>query len=205
MRILVADDDPVQRAVAAKALNGWGYAPTLVHDGTEAMEILASEPEPLVALLDWMMPGLQGVEICRRVRARPAAGPRYLILLTSRDHADDIVEGLRAGADDYVRKPFHPAELRARLTNGVRLLALQERLEDRVRKLERALEDVRRLRKLLPICSYCKRVRNDQNYWTQVEAYLGEHLDLRFSHGICPSCYDGVVKEELDKLTPDES
>ncbi|MGF1511573.1 MAG: response regulator transcription factor [Myxococcota bacterium] len=202
MRILVADDDRAQRAVTGRALEAWGFSPTLVEDGTKALEVLEHEPRSMVALLDWMMPGLHGIDVCRELRTKPTAAPRYLILLTSRDAPDDVVNGLRAGADDYVRKPFHREELQARLTNGVRILELQDKLEERVRALEGALRDVQQLRRLLPICSYCKRVRNDQNYWTQVEAYLTEHLDLRFSHGICPSCYEDVASRELEKLGP---
>ena len=200
VRVLVADDDPVQRSVTSRWLETRGIEADIVADGDEAWKVLSSHDGPMLAVLDWMMPGIQGVELCRRVREETPDAQRFLILLTSRNHQEDIVSGLRAGADDYVLKPFYSAELEARFQNGLRLLQLRSKLEDRVRELQAALEDVRQLRGLLPICSYCKRVRNDDNYWTQVEAYLSERLDVRFSHGICPSCYDNVVKKEIDRV-----
>lgn len=202
MHVLVADDDPVQRALTARWLEEWGYVPHVESTGEGAWDALSATTEPCVAILDWMMPGLDGIEICRRVR-QIHTQPRYLLLVTAKNSQDEIVEGLKAGADDYVLKPFHPAELQARLQNGIRLMDLQRSLSNRVAELEQALADNRRLRKLVPICSYCKSIRSDQDYWTRLEKYLGENLDMKFSHGICPSCFDTVFEEELQRLEPD--
>jgi YesN/AraC family two-component response regulator len=108
------------------------------------------------------------------------------------------VTALEAGADDYVVKPFDQAELRARLQVGVRVLQLQTELADRVSELETALTNIRVLHGLLPICSYCKNVRDDQNYWQRVESYVESHADVQFSHSICPDCYETEVKPHLD-------
>ena len=118
----------------------------------------------------------------------------YLILLTSRDSRADVVAGLNAGADDYLVKPFDPDELRARLQVGVRVLRLQERLADRVAELETAVSTVKRLQGLIPICSYCKRIRSEGNDWEQLESYISEHSDAQFSHGICPPCLDAALR-----------
>jgi response regulator RpfG family c-di-GMP phosphodiesterase len=118
------------------------------------------------------------------------------MLLTSRTRMQDVVAGLKAGADDYLTKPVDREELEARLSVASRVVQLQQRLADRVVELEEALSRVRQLQGLLPICAYCKRIRDDQNYWNQVETYIAEHLDVRFSHGICPSCLETVLKEE---------
>jgi response regulator RpfG family c-di-GMP phosphodiesterase len=126
--------------------------------------------------------------------------PTYVVLLTSRDASADIVAGLRAGADDYVTKPPHEDELLARVHVGVRVVQLQQALADRVSRLEDALSSVKQLQGLLPICSYCKRIRDDQNYWQQVESYFGAHTDVQFSHSYCPDCYDRHVKPQLDEL-----
>jgi CheY-like chemotaxis protein len=153
-----------------------------------------------LALLDWLMPGLDGPEICRRVRAEPDLQSHYLILLTARNRREDVITGLTAGADDYVAKPFDREELRLRLRAGQRILDLQANLAERVVELEDALARVQQLQKILPICSYCKKIRNDRDYWEQVEAYISSHVDVHFSHGICPECYETKVKPELAKL-----
>jgi DNA-binding response OmpR family regulator len=200
MQILVADDDPVQRKVTVRWLEQWGHAPRVEATGEAAWHALQDISGPCVAILDWMMPGMDGPEVCKRVRGATDMDPRYLLLVTAKNAQDDVVRGLEAGADDYVQKPFHPAELRARMETGIRLMDLQQRLAERVAELEAALADNRRLRRLIPICAYCKRIRSDEDYWTQLEKYLGRNLDLRFSHGICPSCYDDVFERELGEL-----
>ncbi len=121
----------------------------------------------------------------------------YMILVTARESRGDVIAGLDAGADDYVIKPFDADELRARVAVGVRVLSLQESLAERVAELQSALTNVKQLRGLLPICSYCKRIRGDDQYWQQVEGYIAEHSDAQFSHGICPACYK-TVSDELD-------
>jgi response regulator RpfG family c-di-GMP phosphodiesterase len=119
----------------------------------------------------------------------------YLMLLTSLESKDRLVAGLEAGADDYLIKPFDPEELRARINVGVRVLSLQERLSERVKELQDALSNVKQLHGLLPICSYCKRIRGDDQYWTQVESYIAERSDAQFSHGICPPCASELERE----------
>lgn len=199
MRVLIADDDPVSRRVLEAFLTRWGYEVRRAETGAEALEMLSANDAPRLAILDWMMPGLDGVEVCRRLRAAGSPLPLYLIVLTAKGNSEDVVEGLGAGADDYVTKPFNREELRARVAVGERVLALQSKLSERVTELETALTKVRTLQGLLPICSYCKRIRNDQNYWQQVEHYIGDHSNAEFSHGICPDCYAMHVAPELKK------
>ncbi len=177
----------------------WGYETVVCEDGLQAAEALAAEQPPPVAILDWVMPGMDAPEICRRVRQRPeTASPIYLILLTSKSERDELVEGLEAGADECVSKPFDPASLRARTRVGFRIVELQQTLAARVSELEAALSQVKQLQGLLPICAYCKKVRDDGNYWHQVESYITDHTDAKFSHGICPDCLE-EVKRELDE------
>ena len=107
------------------------------------------------------------------------------------------MRGLEGGADDYIVKPFDLKELRARIRVGVRVLNLQSRLTERLQALEQALHQVTQLQGLLPICSYCKKIRNDQNYWQQVEEYVAAHADVQFSHGICPSCFENELVPQL--------
>jgi len=136
MRVLVADDDEIYRSLLAATLGRWGYEVTPVAGGEEALERLGMEGAPALAILDWMMPGLTGPEVCARLRA--GAGPRYtyVLLLTARHKMEDVVKGLEAGADDYLTKPFDTAELRARLRAAERILALQEKLVKSRQELE---------------------------------------------------------------------
>ena len=106
--------------------------------------------------------------------------------------------GLDAGADDYLAKPFDRNELRARVQVGVRVVELQRHLAEHIKELETALSQVKQLQGILPICSYCKKIRDDQNYWQRVESYISDHSEAEFSHSICPSCYEDVVKPELE-------
>ena len=196
-RILVADDDPVSLRVLQKALEKWGHQVMVARDGTQAWQALTGPESPQMAILDWMMPGMDGPTICRRARSVPSNTPPYLILLTARNDYDDVVSGLEAGANDYVTKPFHQAELRARVRVGFRVLELQGKLSDRVCELESALKQVKQLHGLLPICMYCKKIRNDGDYWQQVETYISDHTEAEFSHGICPECYEMHIKSQL--------
>jgi CheY-like chemotaxis protein len=195
--VLIAEDDAVSCLVLERTLRGWGHEVVVTQTGADAWEALQADGAPPLAILDWMMPGLEGPEVCRRVRALAKPVPTYIILLTARGRSDDVVAGLDSGADDYVTKPFDRHELRSRLRVGERILALQMGLADRVRDLESALGQVKELKGLLPICCYCKAVRDDRNYWHRVETYITAHSSARFSHGICPNCWKGVVEPEL--------
>jgi len=204
MRILIAEDEAVSRRLLQQTLQRWGFEAVVASDGLQAWDLLSAAEAPQLAILDWMMPGVDGLELCRRVRALDAQLPVYLMLLTSRSAREDIVAGLQAGADDYVVKPFHEAELRARVQVGVRVVQLQLSLADRVHDLEEALSRVKQLQGLLPICSYCKKIRDDRNYWQQVEQYVTDRTEARFTHGICPTCYERHIKPELDGLRGEE-
>jgi DNA-binding response OmpR family regulator len=199
MRALIADDDRVATTLLTSVLARCGLETTAVHDGVAAWTLLQAGPAPPLVVLDWVMPGLDGLELCRRIRRNPALAHTYIVLLTAREGRADLVTGLEAGADDYVVKPFDLDELRARVNVGIRVAALQERLADQVKELQETLSKVQTLSGLLPICSYCKRIRNDQDYWEQVDAYVTEHSSVRFSHGICPACLP-AVREELTKV-----
>ena len=203
MKILLAEDDPMYARLLERLLEG-EYEVGLAHDGVEAWEALQGENPPQLAVLDWLMPRMDGIEVCRRVRQRPEMAPTYMILLTSRDHIRDILTGFTAGADDYLVKPCDPEELRARVRVGRRVVELQSALQAHVAQLQQALTSVRQLQGLLPICAYCKRIRNDENYWEQLETYLSEHSEATFSHGICPNCYQSIMKPQIGSIRADK-
>ena len=127
-RVLVADDDSVMRCSVVALLAKWGYEPVIASNGDEAWKILQREGSPRLALLDWMMPGMNGPSVCRCVRTLKPVPYTYLILLTGRDSKEDMISGLEAGADDYLTKPFDSYELKARLRTGERILELQQEL-----------------------------------------------------------------------------
>jgi CheY-like chemotaxis protein len=200
MRILIAEDDATSRFLLQATLKQWNYEVTETSDGPEAWEKLQQEDAPQLAILDWMMPTMDGIEVCRRVRQNPAMQHIYIIMLTTKDDEEDVVEGLRAGANDYVTKPFKRRELEARIQVGVRVAQLQDELAQQVRILQEAMAREKRLQGLVPICSYCKKIRNDNNYWQQVERYIEDYADVAFSHSICPDCYTTKVQPELEEF-----
>jgi DNA-binding response OmpR family regulator len=189
VRALIADDDRVTATILASALRRWGFEVTLAHDGRTAWEHIVSH-RPQMIILDWMMPEIDGLDLCHRIRQEPGSAHAYVILLTSRDASADRVKGLDAGADDYVTKPFDREELRARIMVGKRVARIQSELGDRVSELQQALANVRQLEGLIPICSYCSRIRSDQDSWEQMESYVSAHSSATFSHGICPTCLE---------------
>jgi DNA-binding response OmpR family regulator len=198
MRILVAEDDAVTRRMTEATLARLGWDVETAPDGEAAWRVLSTstgDKAPDLLVLDWMMPGLDGIEICRKLRITPGFEFIYIILLTSRSEKEDLAMGLAAGANDYVTKPFHPIELEARVKVGQRMVKLQTALAARVRELEDALTHVKRLQGLLPICSYCKKIRNETNYWQQVDSYLTSHSDVSLTHSVCPDCFDRLMRE----------
>jgi response regulator RpfG family c-di-GMP phosphodiesterase len=153
-----------------------------------------------MAILDWLMPGVEGTGICRAMRARPSSAPLYIVLLTAHGRKEYLIAGLEAGADDFLAKPFNPGELKARIQVGIRIVGLQNALSGRLRELEAASGRIRTLQGLLPLCSYCKRIRDDRDYWHQVDQYIITHTDAQVSHGICPECYQREIEPELKAL-----
>lgn len=195
LRVLLADDDPALRYGLGVQLGRWGYDPIICADGTTAREVLHGDAPPQLAILDWSMPGADGLTLCREIRAIEALSTTYVIMLTAHDTVDDMVEGLSGGADEYIVKPFDWNVLRARLKIGARIASLQQSLAARVVELQNALTMVKQLSGLLPICSYCKKIRRDGNYWQQLETYLSEHSEAQFSHGVCPECFETARQE----------
>ena len=186
MKILAVEDDAVARAVLRQALLRLGHDVVEAKDGAEALSVLKKEPVRLI-VSDWMMPELDGLGLCRAVRNRLEADYVYFILLTSREaDVDNQREAIEAGVDDFLTKPLDVQEIWMRLRVAERIL--------------RYATEVRQLEAFLPICGYCKKVRDDQNYWQQIESYINERTGTDFSHSVCPDCYQRVVVPELEKL-----
>ncbi|MEZ5360216.1 MAG: response regulator [Candidatus Zixiibacteriota bacterium] len=202
MNILFAEDDAVSRKLVESYLNKWGHTAFLAEDGQQAIEIFDANPYIHLAILDWMMPNVDGVEVCRRLKKHPSQRCIYVVMLTAKAANEDIVQALDAGADDFMSKPFNQNELRARIAAGERIMNLETELVEYIEKLESALTQVKRLQGIIPICSWCKSIRTDKNFWTSFEEYLSDYGQHSFTHGICPDCmkkyYPDLVKAGAD-------
>jgi DNA-binding response OmpR family regulator len=195
MRVLTADDDAMLRHGLSVQLRHWGYDPIVCASGDEARTVLRSADPPQIAILDRTMPGIGGIELCAEIRADEALRSIYVMLLTGHDTRADMLHGLDGGADEYLTKPLDWELLRVRLKAGARIATLQRDLALRVAELQSALRNVKQLSGLLPMCSYCKRIRDDGDYWQQLETYLSHHSEAQFSHGVCPACLEQVLKD----------
>jgi len=192
--IVVADDDAVGRELVSRVLEKAGHATVTAPDGERAWELIQTV-KPALAVLDWDMPHLTGLDVLRRVKLTVDRTPPYVLLLTSRTEVRDRVRGLTVGADDYLTKPFEPAELVARVEVGLRVIQLQRSLAARVAELEEALTHVNRLEQLLPICARCKRIQSNEA-WHDLEGFLATSTGVRFSHGACPGCAAAWLEED---------
>jgi DNA-binding response OmpR family regulator len=189
-QLLLADDEEHSRRILCHYLTSWGYSVIEARDGLEAAAVFGSADAPALALIDWVMPGLDGIQLCEYIRKLTDRPYTYLILLTAKADKEEVAAGLESGADDYVAKPCDLSELRARIKVGERMVNLERTLARQVVTLRETLEHVRQLKELIPICAWCKRVRDDEDYWHSIEEYLHVETGTDFTHGICPHCLE---------------
>jgi len=205
MKILIAEDDFTSRTVLTAVLKKQDHEVTATVNGAEAWQALQQPDAPKLAILDWMMPEMDGLEVVRRVRALQTDRPPYIIMLTTKGEKADIIAGLEAGANDYLAKPFDPGELRARIEVGRRMVEIQAALASKIAELRQALDQIKTLRGIVPICANCKKIRDDQGYWNQVEVYVRDHTEAEFSHSICPDCVKELYPEFVHDKTKNDS
>lgn len=201
VRILIAEDDAATRKLLATYAVKWGYVAEPVCDGTQAWEVLQQPDPPRLLLLDWMMPGIDGLSLCKKIRALPEGSLFHIILLTARTSEQDLIEGFGAGADDYIRKDFNRDELRARINVGARIMRLQTALARKVADLENALAHIKTLQGILPICMHCHKIRNDEEIWQRLEEYISSHTTAMLSHCLCPDCFQKYYGEFISHET----
>jgi DNA-binding response OmpR family regulator len=181
MKILIAEDDPVAMKILRRALETLGHEVVAAATGTEAWEEFDRNPVRLV-VSDWYMPGLDGLELCRKIRGRSKTAYTYFILLTSQETgAENYDLASEAGVDDFLTKPLDRPTIRMRLRVAERILSFTS--------------EIRQLKDMIPICSYCRKIRNDENYWQMVETYINEQTGSNFTHGICPTCHEALLAE----------
>jgi CheY-like chemotaxis protein len=188
--IIVVEDEPITRMRLLNILEGQGHPVRVYSNGREAWEAFDQSPARVV-ISDWLMPEMNGPELCRRIRERPETDYTYFIIITGeRINEADYEDAITAGTDDFLIKPITRASLWRRLRVAKRLLGFTKQ--------------IRQLEELIPICMYCKQVRDDPNYWRSLEEYVHCRTGSRFTHGVCPSCYDGAAREmnaQLNALT----
>ncbi len=185
MKILTTDDDEVARKVLTRTLKVLGHEVVETKDGHEAWAEYRLHHFNLI-VSDWLMPGMDGIELTKLVRSENRQKYTYIIMLTSLEGKGRYLEGMEAGADDFINKPFDKETLAARLRVAERILNLQA--------------EVKQLEGLLPICAYCKKIKDDGNQWQHMESYISRRTEANFSHGICPECYEKHMLPQLQML-----
>ncbi|MCP4693030.1 MAG: response regulator [Desulfobacterales bacterium] len=179
--ILIVDDNPQNLQFIGNLLSKNGYEPAVTMNGSQALDFLGHEKAELI-LLDIMMPEIDGYEVCKKIKANNALQDIPVIFLTAKTETDDLVKGFDAGAVDYVTKPFNSAELLARIKTHI--------------ELKRAREELKTLRGYIPICAKCKKIRDDEGFWSQIEQYIENHTEAMFSHGLCPGCTEELYGDQ---------
>ena len=182
--VLVVDDNPENVRLLAGILEGHGYEVSACLEGEGALRALRAR-RPDLLLLDVNMPGMDGFAVCEAASADPELRGIPVVMLTARSRTEDVVRGFQAGAVDYVSKPFRTEELLARIRTHM--------------ELRRTKEEVQELRSLLPVCSWCHKIRSDDGYWESMERYLQEHGGPRITHGICPDCMERMRADHEGK------
>lgn len=186
MKILVAEDDVISRKLLVTTLKQFGHDVVAFDNGADAWEAFDADPFRVI-VSDWLMPGIDGLEFCRKIRARFSTQYTYFILLTANVQGKETyMEAMNAGIDDFLAKPLDRDQIWMRLKVAERILRYTTRIQD--------------LESMLPICSYCKKVRDDNNYWQQVETYLSNRTGTVFSHGVCPTCYESKVVPQIKDI-----
>jgi PleD family two-component response regulator len=194
--IILAIDDNSQNLQLVAGLLSDNLACDLCFatSGVEALDAMATLTPDLI-LLDVNMPGMNGYEVCEKIRASEILREIPVIFLTAQRDSDFIVRGFEAGGSDYVVKPFNGRELLARVQVQLELKFKRDELKHRNEELEEAISRIKRLEGIIPICMYCKKIRDDSSSWQQIERYITEHSEAFFSHGICPDCFDKKMAE----------
>jgi CheY-like chemotaxis protein len=186
MKVLAVEDDEASLAILCRSLERLGHEVIPTRDGEEAWRAWLKD-KPRVAVSDWQMPKLDGLKLCSRFRAQQGQEYLYFILLTATGATgQNRRAAAEAGVDDFLSKPIDLSELWMRLRVAERILTYTTQ--------------VHRLEEMMPMCSYCKKIRDDRNYWQQIESYINERTGTEISHSVCPDCYQRVVIPELDRL-----
>jgi CheY-like chemotaxis protein len=185
MLILIAEDDKISRKLLSKLLISFGHTVIEAENGLDGWTKWLEHKCSLL-ISDWIMPDMTGIELCQKIRSVDQPRYTYIIMLTSMAGRDNYNKAMDAGVDDFMTKPFEKDLIYTRIRVAERILNLQQ--------------EISTLSGLLPICSYCKKIRDDNKYWQRVESYLEKISDVKFSHGVCPDCYENTIKPKLKNM-----
>jgi CheY-like chemotaxis protein len=197
--VLVVDDIPKNLEVIGNILSLEQYQISVAADGDKAWKII-NRISPDLILLDIMMPTIDGYTLCKKIKELDDKKDIPVIFITAKTSPDDLVKGFGLGAVDYITKPFNAAELTARVRTHIDLYRAKKRNEYLIGELQAALAQVKTLSGLLPICCVCKKIRDDEGYWQQVETYISAHAEVKFSHGLCPTCVRAKYPQFADDI-----
>jgi len=199
--VLVAADDPIIRQALESYLGSWDCETVIVFDDKELLHRLELENHPSLLIIDGAMEGMDAGAVCRHIRLSSHMVRPYIILISHGGAGERIIFDPDSGPDDLLDSPFTKREFHARVSAGIRIIDLETELSSLVLDLRRATKRIQKLNGLLPICSHCKKIRDDRGYWNEVEKYISDHSDAEFSHAICPGClhqyYPDVNDENL--------
>lgn len=196
IRVFVVDDDPDVLFATVRVLKKAGYEVLGVETGGECLEKVVEEHPDLI-LLDVQLPDIPGTEVCLNLKNNPDHLKKYIMMLSSyKTASDDQADGLDAGADGYIARPVSNRELLSRVAAMVRLIRAERKCDSYIFELEQAMEKIKVLSGIVPICMHCKQIRDDKGYWNKLEAFISEHSDAQFSHSICEACLEKYYPEE---------
>ena len=184
-KVLIVENDPISRLYMEASLATLGMDSEIAESGEEALSLLRAQPIRLV-VCDWQMPDMSGLDLCRRVRARKSEYVYFILYMPVEDTKESEDAAIETGVDDFLQKPVNLRDLRIRLHVARRIL--------------NCTEHIQKLESLIPICSYCKSVRDDEDYWQQIEKYVGERTGSEFTHSVCPTCYQQYVVPQFEAL-----
>ena len=204
MRILVAEDNVLERLLLKGSLTKWGYDVVEAVDGDQAWELLQSEDAPRLVLLDWMMPGMDGTEICQKIRQEEKPDPMYIILLTSKEQKQDVIFGLKSGVDDYIRKPYEQGELRARVKAGELFIRLQSELAELAEERRKSAVQIEMLQELLPVCSNCHEQCDNPEVWHRIKRYVEDHPEAAAKLSLCLKCTEKCSSERRQEMASEK-
>lgn len=202
-KILIVDDTPANIQILDEVLHA-EFDVYFALNGNDALQkVEALQPD--LILLDIMMPVIDGFEVCRNIKENEKSKNIQIIFITALGQPEEESRGLKLGAADYISKPINPDLVLLRVRNHLELKSRRDALEQRTIELEKALAEIKVLKGIIPICAQCKKIRDDQGYWQQLEVFIRDHSEAEFSHGLCPACIKELYPQQYARLYPDKS